>query len=112
MSAPTLMPVHGDLVIPRFHELVDRIHPHGLKVFQHLWHGGSAFPLNLLGAPPWTVSDGPDPEAGTVPLPMTKTMIDDEVAGYGGQVVLVGDATGSRTLQTAISEGHMATRMV
>ncbi|MDP1820932.1 MAG: hypothetical protein Q8K58_13725 [Acidimicrobiales bacterium] len=36
----------------------------------------------------------------------------DELAGYGGQVVLLGDAIGSRTLQTAIREGHMATRMV
>lgn len=82
LSAPTLIPVYGDHVIPGYQKLVDRLHPHGMKVFQQLWHGGAAFPINLMGGPPWSASDIPNPEAGTVPLPMTKAMIDEVVAAF------------------------------
>lgn len=82
LSSPTQIPVYGDHVIAGFEKLVGRIHPHGMKVFQQLWHGGAAFPINLLGGAPWSASDVPNPEAGTVPLPMTQTMIDDVVAAF------------------------------
>ncbi|MDP1795278.1 MAG: FAD-dependent oxidoreductase [Acidimicrobiales bacterium] len=82
MSSPTQIPVYGDQVIAGFEKLVGRLHPHGMKVFQQLWHGGAAFPINLLGGAPWSASDVPNPEAGTVPLPMTQTMIDDLVAAF------------------------------
>lgn len=82
-SAPTLIPVYGDHVIGGYQKLVGRLHPHGMKVFQQLWHGGAASPVNLLGGPPWSASDVPNPEAGTVPVPMTQTMIDDVVQAFG-----------------------------
>lgn len=82
LSAPTQIPVYGDHVIAGYQKLVERVHPHGMKIFQQLWHGGAAFPINLLGGAPWSASDVPNPEAGTVPVPMTQTMIDDVVAAF------------------------------
>lgn len=82
LSSPSLIPVYGDHVVPGYHKLVDRLHPHGMKVFQQLWHGGAAAPINLLGGPPWSASDVPNPDSGTVPRPMTQAMIDDVVAAF------------------------------
>ncbi len=61
--------------------LTDRMRPHGMKVFQQLWHGGHhAVPND--GSPPWSASDIPSAEVGIVPLPMTKMMIDTIVEAY------------------------------
>jgi 2,4-dienoyl-CoA reductase-like NADH-dependent reductase (Old Yellow Enzyme family)/thioredoxin reductase len=82
MSSPTLIPVWGDMVIPGYQKLVDALHPLGMKVFQQLWHGGNAAPMNMLGGPPWSASDVPNPSVGVVPVPMTQTMIDEVVASF------------------------------
>lgn len=65
---------------PKF---VERMRPHGMKVFQQLWHGGHnvGFP-SLDGSPPWSASDIPGLASGVVPTPMTKVMIDDVVAAF------------------------------
>ncbi len=65
--------------------------PHGMKVFQQIWHAGhNGTPLD--GSPPWSPSDIPSPQVGIVPRPMTKAQIDEIVASYAGTVKLCRDA--------------------
>lgn len=75
--SPTSIPVMSDEVIDGYRQLVDRIHPHGMKLFQQLWHAGPArfFPPDQ----PWSASDTPNPLLGVPPRPMTKAMIDEVV---------------------------------
>lgn len=64
-----------------YRKLVEAIRPHGMKLFQQLWHGGhNALPLD--GSPPWSASDVPSPVLGVTPLPMTRAMIGEIVAAY------------------------------
>ncbi|MEJ7925706.1 FAD-dependent oxidoreductase [Sphingobium sp. AN641] len=60
--------------------LVDRIKPHGTRLFQQLWHGGNTGGFD--GIPPWSASDVPNITSGHVPVRMTKAMIDEIVASY------------------------------
>jgi 2,4-dienoyl-CoA reductase-like NADH-dependent reductase (Old Yellow Enzyme family) len=75
------IPAWTDEVVDWYRKIADAVHPHGMKLFQQLWHGGHSF-ANTLGGPPWSASDVPNPAIGLVPVPMTKPMIDDVVAGY------------------------------
>ena len=61
--------------------LLQRVRPHGMKLFQQLWHGGHHTPP-LDGRPPWSASDVPSPRLGVVPEPMTQSMIDEVVAAF------------------------------
>lgn len=61
--------------------LLQRVRPHGMKLFQQLWHGGHHTPP-LDGSPPWSASDVPSPRLGVVPVPMTQSMIDEVVAAF------------------------------
>ncbi len=45
-----------DSIVAGFRRLMERIRPHGMKVFQQLWHGGNLYP-DFSGGPPWAVSD-------------------------------------------------------
>lgn len=82
MSSPSIIPVFADFVMAGYQKLADALHPHGMKIFQQLWHGGSAAPLNILGGPLWSASDVPNPGNGLVPRPMTQGMIDEVVAAF------------------------------
>lgn len=64
-----------------YKRLIDAIKPHGMALMQQLWHAGHSG-RTLDGSPPWSASDIPSPVVGVVPTPMTKTMIDDVIAGY------------------------------
>ena len=65
--------------------LLDAVRPHGMKVFQQIWHGGqNSLPLD--GSPPWSASDVPSTTVGVVPRAMTKAMIDEIVAAYADAV--------------------------
>ena len=75
------MPAWKDEAIEGYRVLADAVHPHGMKLFQQLWHGGH-IGHNALGGPPWSASDVPNPAVGAVPIPMTKTMIDVVVAAF------------------------------
>jgi 2,4-dienoyl-CoA reductase-like NADH-dependent reductase (Old Yellow Enzyme family) len=71
----------GDDLRAGHERLMDAVAPHGMAVFQQLWHGGHhAAPLD--GGPPWSASDIPSPLLGVVPVAMTRTMIDEVVAAY------------------------------
>jgi 2,4-dienoyl-CoA reductase-like NADH-dependent reductase (Old Yellow Enzyme family) len=70
-----------DKVEAGYRKLVERIKPHGMKIFQQLWHAGHQTPPHD-GTPPWSASDIPAPDANTVPIKMTKAMIDEIVAAF------------------------------
>jgi 2,4-dienoyl-CoA reductase-like NADH-dependent reductase (Old Yellow Enzyme family) len=75
------LPVFDDSVVPFYERLVDRISPHGMKVFQQLNHRGAAYPAGVGGVH-WSASDVPNPIIGVVPTPMTKPMIDELVGCF------------------------------
>lgn len=62
-------------------KLMKAIEPHGMKVFQQIWHAGHNG-TTLDGGPPWGPSAVPNPLGADVPVPMTKGMIDEIVAAY------------------------------
>ncbi len=64
-----------------FRKLVETVRPHGMKLFQQLWHAGHHI-LPMDGSPPWSASDIPSVEVGVVPVAMTKTMIDTIIGAY------------------------------
>lgn len=82
MSSPSIIPVFADFVMDGYQKLADAMAPHGMKLFQQLWHGGSAAPLNIMGGPLWSASDVPNPQNGLVPAPMTQGMIDEIVEAF------------------------------
>lgn len=61
--------------------LVDACKPHGMKIFQQLWHGGIQG-HNLDGGFPWSPSDIASHKMNKVPEPMTKAMIAEVVEGF------------------------------
>jgi 2,4-dienoyl-CoA reductase-like NADH-dependent reductase (Old Yellow Enzyme family)/thioredoxin reductase len=74
-----------------YRKLMAATRPHGMKVFQQLWHAGhNSMPLN--GAPPWAPSDIPSPQVGVVPRPMSKGQIDEIVAAYASAARLCKDS--------------------
>ena len=91
LSSPTRIPVHSDAVVAGYERLMAAIRPHGMKVFQQLWHGGSTAAVNPLGGAPWSASDVANPAAGVVPRPMTQTLIDEVVAAFGAAARRVRD---------------------
>jgi 2,4-dienoyl-CoA reductase-like NADH-dependent reductase (Old Yellow Enzyme family) len=70
-------PVHAE----GYPRMMEKLRPTGMKVFQQLWHGGH-HSLPIDGSPPWSASDQPSPEAGVVPIAMTKAMIDEIIEAY------------------------------
>lgn len=64
--------LYDDSIVPAFEKLMAIIRPHGMKVFQQLWHGGNVYPSRM--GPPWAVSDIPGPW-GLVGIPMSSVEI-------------------------------------
>lgn len=79
-TSRSTIPVLDDSVIEGYKRLVDRVQPHGMKLFQQLWHSGPArfFPPEQ----PWSASDTPNPHVGVTPRPMTRSMIEEVVDGF------------------------------
>jgi len=82
----------GDANLKKGYErLLSAVRPHGMKVFQQLWHAGhNVMPLD--GSPPWSASDVIGPYCGSVPLPMTQPMIDEVIDGYTAAAKLCADS--------------------
>jgi len=66
----------------RYRALMEAVTPHGMVIFQQLWHAGNTR-LPRDGSPPWAPSDVPNIRNKTVPIPMTKAMIDEVVECFG-----------------------------
>ena len=78
-SSATAIAVYSDAVLPFYDELTRRMHVHGTKVFQQLWHGGAAY---ARAGQPVSASAVPAPSVNLVPRPMTHAMIDETVAAF------------------------------
>ncbi|NBC88716.1 MAG: NAD(P)-binding protein [Alphaproteobacteria bacterium] len=64
-----------------YRKLMEAVEPHGMIVFQQVWHAGHNG-KTLDGGPPWGPSTVPNPLGGDVPVPMTKAMIDEIVEAF------------------------------
>ena len=82
-SSPGMSPIYstpgaGD----GYRRLVDAIAPHGMALFQQLWHGGHNSVI-YDGRATWSASDIPSPYwGGSPPIPMTQAMIDEVIGGF------------------------------
>ena len=68
-------------IVADYERLVAAMHPHGMALFQQLWHAGNNA-ATMTGGPPWAPSRVLGAQATVLPLPMTKAMIDEVVGGY------------------------------
>jgi 2,4-dienoyl-CoA reductase-like NADH-dependent reductase (Old Yellow Enzyme family) len=68
-----------DGVVERYEGLMEAVRPHGMRVFQQLFHAGSIYPSPLGTA--WGVSTVPAPNGG-IGAPMTAGQIAEVVAAY------------------------------
>lgn len=73
--------LYDEAFFPPIARLADRIRPTGMKLFQQLHHGGVNSP-STDGGPRWSSWTTPDPLSGSIPIAMTKTMIDEVVAAF------------------------------
>jgi len=80
--------VDDDSVIEGYRRLMDKCRPHGMRVFQQLWHGGHQY-YGLNGSVPWSASDVPSLNIGAIPVPMTQVMIDAVVDAFAAAAVRV-----------------------
>ncbi|MEQ9661889.1 MAG: FAD-dependent oxidoreductase [Parasphingopyxis sp.] len=87
-SSPGTLRIYEDGIEDGYRRLVDAVRPHGMKLFQQLWHAGHAAPRDD-GEPPWSASDVVNPRANVVPIPMTKEMIDEVVDAYANTAALM-----------------------
>lgn len=80
-SSPTSLRVWEPSHADGYRRMMDILRPLGMTVFQQIWHGGHHI-LPEDGSPPWSASDVASPYSHAVPIPMTKTMIDDMVESF------------------------------
>jgi len=73
-----------DGIIADYRRLMERIRPHGMKVFQQLHHGGAHFPG--LDGIAWSASDVVSP-LGHVPQPMSREQIREVVDAFAAAAV-------------------------
>ncbi len=86
-SSPGTLNAFDPTLADGYARLTEAIRPHGMKVFQQIWHAGhNAVPLD--GSPPWSPSDVPSPQVGLVPRPMTKAQIDEIIAAFAAAAKL------------------------
>jgi 2,4-dienoyl-CoA reductase-like NADH-dependent reductase (Old Yellow Enzyme family)/thioredoxin reductase len=70
-----------DSVIAGYRKAVQAIHPHGMKMFQQLAHGGFMYPP-LDGSPAWSASAVPNPLSGAIAVPMTREQITQVIDAF------------------------------
>lgn len=79
-SSPGPIPTH-DGAVPGLRAVAESVHTYGARLVLQLRHSGSAKPSGLGGAP-WSCSPVPHPVFGIAPVPMTRAMIEEVVAGF------------------------------
>lgn len=84
-SSPIFLNMSTDAGVDGLARLADTVRPHGMKLFQQLWHGGS-HTVFFDGTPTWSASPSPAQMAReiapSVPIVMTKQMIDEVIEGF------------------------------
>jgi 2,4-dienoyl-CoA reductase-like NADH-dependent reductase (Old Yellow Enzyme family)/thioredoxin reductase len=89
-SSPGSLNAFDPTLVDGYRKLMDAVRPHGMKVFQQLWHAGhNSMPLG--GGAPWSASDIPSPLLGVVPRPMSKAQIDEIVQAFAAAAKLCKD---------------------
>jgi 2,4-dienoyl-CoA reductase-like NADH-dependent reductase (Old Yellow Enzyme family) len=78
------MAVFDDAIVPGYRRLMEAIRPHGMKVFQQLWHGGNL--RNGLNGPPLAVSAIPGFK-GIVGRPATEDDIEELIAAFASAAI-------------------------
>jgi 2,4-dienoyl-CoA reductase-like NADH-dependent reductase (Old Yellow Enzyme family) len=68
-------------VIDGYKLLVSACQPHGMRLFQQLWHAGHCF-VNTMGGAPWGVSSIPSPTNAIMPFAMTIEQIEELKRAY------------------------------
>ena len=80
-TCPSSICNFDDSIIEGYARLMEAVRPHGMRVFQQLWHAGhNGLPLD--GGPPWSSCDLPSPVLGVVPIGMNKAQIEELVAAF------------------------------
>ncbi|HKX79405.1 MAG TPA: FAD-dependent oxidoreductase [Novosphingobium sp.] len=79
-SPGTIWGFHPDMP-NSYPPMMDRLHKHGMKVFQQLWHAGHNT-TTLDGSVSWSASAVPGFSNDVLPRAMTKAMIDEAIEGY------------------------------
>ena len=85
------LPVHADAIVPFYREMGARIHRHGMKLFQQLFHAGASTVTAGLLARVQSASEIPNPLVNIVPFTMTKPSIDAVAAAFGAAARRVRD---------------------
>ena len=81
LTCPSSICNFDDSIIEGYSRLMEAVRPHGMRVFQQLWHAGhNGVPMD--GGPPWSSCDLPSPVLGIVPIAMSKAQIDEIVASF------------------------------
>ncbi|MCC5871412.1 MAG: FAD-dependent oxidoreductase [Gammaproteobacteria bacterium] len=89
-SSPGTLNAFDPTLLDGYKRLMERMRPHGMKVFQQVWHAGhNGSPID--GSPPWSASDVPSPMVGVVPRAMTHAQIREIIDAYVAAAVLVAD---------------------
>lgn len=86
-KAPSALPLYSDACLPFYETISRRMAPHGMKLFQQIYHPGASHPG--VGDQPqtWSCSAIPNVMTGIVPIAMTKAMIDDVIEGFAAAAV-------------------------
>ena len=90
-SSPSVLPLWSDDILPFYREISGRMRPHGMKLFQQLYHSGAATPTFGTQDEPWSPSAIRNPMGSAVPRAMTQGMIDEVVAGFASAARRVRD---------------------
>lgn len=82
-SSPAMLDLSSDRALPGLTRLTTAVHAKGMKLFQQIWHGGPT-QLTLDSSAPWAASHVPDPGLGMLPIPMTRSMMDELTESFVG----------------------------
>ena len=80
-NAPSLIPLHSDDCIPFYREIADRMRPHGMAMFQQIYHPGSATRPKKASTQV-SSSPIPNPMVGGIPTAMTVPEIHEMVDAF------------------------------
>ncbi|MCU1658612.1 MAG: hypothetical protein JWO57_3268 [Pseudonocardiales bacterium] len=96
---------YDDSVIPSYQKLMAALRPHGMKVFQQLWHGGHVYPppggLPMRGA-----SALPGPVSGLPAVPIATDEVGEFVAAFAAAARRSAEG-GLDGIEVAASHGYL-----
>ena len=104
-AAHTHLPLWSDDCIPFYERMMERIRPHGMKMFQQLYHSGASVPPGI--APEnWSVGKYPNPLSGVMPFQMTRDQIQEVIAAFASAARRV-KAGGIHGVEVHASSGYL-----